>query len=144
MSLTDGQKSIIENIRVGSGDPNDLKALIKALTGDMKFSVLPISATVIHTSAGWTKDVEISLTTVDGEVHNWSQNPITISIADNSTAGTASIATTTPKMVDGKCIVTITGNAAAWLVGDTATLTVAASTILGYTVASKTCVITMS
>lgn len=144
MGMTNGQKAIVENILVGAGDRDDLNAFVKALTGDIKFSVSPTSATVAHTGAGWTEDVVISLATADGEVHTWFQNPITISIADNSTEGVATILTTTPRMVDGKCTVTITGNAAAWLAADTATLTVAAATILGYTVASKTCVVTMS
>jgi len=144
MSLTNGQKAIIENILVGSGDRDNLNALVKALTGDMKFSVLPTSATVAYTSAGWTKDVVILLTTADGEVHTWFQNKITISIADTSTSGTASIATTTLSMVDGRGIVTITGDAAAWLEAETATLTIEADTILGYTVASKTFVVTIS
>ena len=142
MSLTLGQKAIVENILVGSGDRADLNAFVKAITGDIKFSVLPATSTQAATSAGFTKSVVISLYTANAEVHNWFQNAITASIADTSVAGVATIITTAPTMVDGKCTIVITGNAAAFIAAETVTLTVTA-TILGYSVLAKTCVITI-
>lgn len=147
MSLTDGQKALREHIVCnGSGDRSNLDAFIKAQSGDMVFKVTPATKTIAHTSTGWSQDVKITLESASGEKNSWYNGPITIAIADTSAAGTASIlpAATTVNMVDGEYNVAVKGNAAAWLATETATLTVQQATVLGYTVASKTSVITMS
>ena len=84
--------------------------------------------------------------TAGGQVHEWFNKDITsgVSIADTSSAGTASIASTTLSFTKGKATVVITGSAHSWLNSETDTLTVAQATILGYTVASKTSVETFT
>ena len=86
------------------------------------------------------------LQTASGEVHTWFNDAIATgnSIADDSTAGTATIASTTLTIVDGKATVVVTGDVAAWLDTETDTYTVAEATILGYTIAAKTSVETFT
>lgn len=146
MSLTAGQQAIADYPVVnGGGDRADWDAFIKAHTGDMVFLITPSSATVKATSSGWEVDATVQLVTAQGEVHKWYQGPITLAIADTSAAGTASIVPVgANNMVDGVLSVKITGNVAAWLAGETATLTVSQATILGYAVTQKTCVVTIN
>lgn len=114
----------------------------KALSGDMVFVVKPATISTPATSAAWTRDVVIELKTAAGQIHTWFNKAITtgVSIADTSTAGTATIPSTTLTFVKGRATVTISGNANNWLATENDTLTIAAATILGYTVASKTSV----
>lgn len=114
----------------------------KAMAGDMVFVVTPAAVTSDATAAAWTRNVVIELQTASGDVHTWFDKAIAtgVSIADDSTAGTASIASTTLTFDKGRAKVTVSGNEAAWLAEDTDTLTVAQATILGYTIASKTSV----
>lgn len=147
MSLTDGQKSLREHIVCnGAGDRSTLDSLINALSGKAAFSVTPATASIAHTSAGWSQNVKIKLVDSDGNKLNWYNGPITLAIADTSAAGAASIspAATTVNMVDGEYDVTVKGDAVAWLAAETATLTVETTTILGYAVTAKTSVVTMS
>ena len=67
----------------------------------------------------------------------------TVAVAKSSEAGTVSIPSTTLTFVAGVASVEIT-EGGAWAEADTNTLTVAAATILGYTVAQKTSVETMT
>lgn len=147
MSLTDGQKALREHIVCnGAGDRSSLDAFIKAHSGDLVFKVTPATASVPHTSVGWSTDVKVTLETAAGEKHGWFNGPVTLAIADTSAAGTASIfpAATTVYLANGEYDVSIRGNAAAWLAAETATLTVQQANILGYTVASKAGKITIS
>ena len=130
---------------------------MKALSGDIVLAVTPATATQAATTAAWEKEVTIKLQTADGEVHKWFSGKLALAIADTSTAGTASIdpTATAPYMVNGEYTVKIKGSAAAWLATETATLTVNVGDqdpsggttdygVLGYAVAAKTCVVTIS
>lgn len=118
----------------------------KAMSGDIVWVVSPATVAPVPTSAAWTRTVSISLQTASGEIHTWFNDAITsgVSIADTSTAGTASIPSTTLTVVDGKATVVVSGTEADWLDTETDTLTVAEATILGYTVGAKTSVETFT
>lgn len=118
----------------------------KALAGDMVFKCTPATVAPAPRATAWTRTVVITLETSDGEVHEWFNKNITsgVSISDTSTAGTATIASTTLSFKQGKATVVITGSAHSWLDAETDTLTIAQATILGYTVASKTSVETFT
>ena len=118
----------------------------KAMAGDMVFVVTPATVTTSATSAAWTRTVRVELKTAAGELHEWFDKAIAtgVSIADTSTAGTATIASTTLTFVNGQATVVVSGDAAAWLATETDTLTIAAATVMGYTVASKTSVETFA
>jgi hypothetical protein len=102
-------------------------------------------ATVIsaNTTAGvapYTRSVVITLEDADGNVHDWFNSDITISVAEVTAGnGAIAVADTTPAMVNGRATVTITFSGT-FAAADTNTLTVAQATILGYTVAAKTSV----
>jgi hypothetical protein len=147
VSLTPGQQAIADFPVVnGGGDRADWDAFVKAHSGDMVFLCTPAAPTVKATSSGWSLPVTVQLATADGEVHKWFQGPITLAIADTSAAGTASItpAAGAHNMVDGELSVTISGDAAAWLAAETATLSISSITVIGYTVPAKTCVVTIN
>lgn len=118
----------------------------KALSGDLVWVLTPSTAAPVPTAAAWTRDVLVELKTAAGEVHTWFSDAIAtgVSIADDSTAGTASITSTTLTIVNGKAVITVSGDEAAWLDTETDTLTVAEATVLGYTVAAKTSVETFT
>lgn len=124
----------------------ELDLMAKAMAGDMVWVLTPATVAPAPTSAAWTRKVLVELQTAAGEVHTWFNKAIAngVSIADDSTAGTASIASTTLTIEKGKAVVTISGDAKAWLNGEKDTLTVAQATILGYTVAAKTSVETFT
>ncbi len=113
-----------------------------AMAGDMIWVLTPATVDRAATASAWTRDVVVELQNTAGQVHSWYDAVITtgVSIADTSTAGTASIASTTLTIVNGKAVVTVSGDAAAWLATETDTLTVAEATIMSYTVAAKTSV----
>ena len=118
----------------------------KAMSGDLVFVVTPATDVPVPTAAVWEQVIIIELKTALGEKHKWYNAVITTGIAasDTSTAGTASMDSTTLTFVDGKALATLQGDAAAWLDTETATATIAAQTIMGYTVAEKTCVLTFT
>jgi len=118
----------------------------KALSGDLVFVIAPATVASAATAAAWTRTVTITLKTAAAEVHSWFNRAIAtgVAIADTSTAGTATIVSTTLTFVAGVATVVISGDAAAWLGTETDTLTVAAATILGHTVAGGTSVETFS
>ena len=120
----------------------ELKQRDKALAGDMVFVVTPATVTPAPTSEAWTRTVTCELQDAAGNVHKWFNKAITtgVSIADTSTAGTASIPSTTLTFADGKATVVVSGDAEDWLNTETDTLTVAEATILGYTISAKTSV----
>lgn len=122
-----------------------LELMAKAMEGDMAFSVSPATVDRAATSAAWTRTVKIKLVDALGRTHTWFNKAIAtgVSIGDTSSAGTATIPSTTLTFVDGEATVVVSGSAAAWVAAETNTLTVAQATILGYTVASKTSVETI-
>ena len=119
-----------------------VKTLASAFSGDLVFVVSPATATPAPRSTAWTRTVYISLQNAAGEVHTWFNKAIAtgVSIGDTSTAGAASIPSTTLTFVEGRASVVVSGDAQAWLNAETDTLTIAQATILGYTVAAKTSV----
>lgn len=121
---------------------NYLTAIEKAMAGDIVFKCTPAIVAPKPRSTAWTRTVTVTVETAGGIVHKWFNKAITtgVSIADTSTAGTATIPSTTLTFVEGKATVVITGDAQAWLNSETDTLTVAQATILGVTVAQKTSV----
>lgn len=118
----------------------------KAFAGDIVFVVDPATVAPVPTSSAWTRTVTVTLETAAGEVHTWFNKAITsgVSIADTSTAGTASIPSTTLTFTEGRATVVVSGDEADWLDTETDTLTVAEATILGYTIAAKTSVETFT
>ena len=118
----------------------------KAMAGDMLFVVTPATVAPVPTAAAWTRTVVVALQSAAGEIHTWFNKAITtgVSVGDTSTAGTATIPSTTLTFVDGKATVVVSGDAAAWLTTETDTLTVAQATIMGYTIAAKTSVETFT
>ena len=116
----------------------------EAMSGDMVFVVTPATLSTAYGAAA-TRTVAIALKNAAGDVHTWFNKAITtgVSIGKSSTNGTATIPSTTLTFVSGLVSVVIT-EGGTWLAVETNTLTVAAATILGYTVASKTSVETMT
>ena len=124
---------------------DQLGLLAKAMSDDMVFVVTPDGTSLVATALAWTQTFYIELQTAAGEVHTWFNKAIAsgVSIGDTSSAGTASIPSTTLTLVNGMAAVVVSGDAASWLLGEKVTLTVTAATILGFSVATKTGVITV-
>jgi hypothetical protein len=117
--------------------------LQEALKGDILFVVTPAVLTSAPTALAWTRNVGVTVENAAGEIHEWFDEAIAtgVSIGDTSTAGTASIDSTTLTFVAGKATVVVDGDAAAWLAAETVTVTVAAFTAFaGQTMALKTSV----
>lgn len=91
----------------------------KALAGDLVWVVTPSTVSTSPLSTAWTRSVVVELQTAAGEVHDWFSSDIATgnSIADTSSAGTASIVSTTLSIVDGRAVVTVSGDAQDWLGG---------------------------
>lgn len=125
---------------------NYLTTIEKAMAGDIVFKCTPATVAPKPRATAWTRTVVVTVETAGGLVHKWFNKAIAtgVSIADTSTAGTATIPSTTLTFVEGKATVVITGDAQAWLNSETDTLTVAQATILGVTVAQKTSVETFT
>lgn len=125
---------------------DELEIRDKAMAGDMLWVVSPATVTPVPTSEAWTRTVAIELQTADGEVHEWFSDEIAsgVSIEHTSSAGTATIPSTTLTVVNGKASVVVSGDAEDWLADETDTLTVEDATILGYTVGEKTSVETFT
>lgn len=156
VTYNQGMEDLRGYLMIGSGEIEDYKSFIKALSGDIVLVVSPATATQAATEAAWEKEVTIKLQTADGEDHRWFSGKLALAISDDSTAGTASIlpTETAPYMVDGQYTLKIKGDAKAWLKDEEVTLTVnvgdqdpAAETtdygVLGYAVTAKTCVVTI-
>ncbi len=117
-----------------------------ALQGDMVLTITPTTVAPAPNSSAWTRTVSLTLKNANGEVHDWCNMAFatTASVGDTSTAGTATIASTTVTFVKGKCDIVVSGDAEDWLTTETDTLTVANMTILGYTVTGGTSVETFT
>ena len=125
---------------------DELKIRDKALAGDIVMVIDPETVAPVPTSSAWTRNVKISIQSAAGEVHEWLNQSYTttLSIADTSTAGTASITSTTLTLVNGEATVVVSGDAQDWLDTETDTLTVANITVMGYTVTGGTSVETFT
>jgi hypothetical protein len=117
-----------------------------AMSGDIVMVIAPTAVAPVPTSDAWTRNVLISIETAAGVVHNWLNGTYatTLSIADDSTAGTASIVSTTLTIVNGQAIVVVSGDAEDWLDTETDTLTIANITVLGETITAGTSVETFT
>lgn len=124
----------------------DIEAMAAAMAGDMVFKCYPATVSTAATSAARTRTVRVQLENAAGAVHTWFSKAITsgVSIADTSTAGTATIPSTTLTFINGVATVTVSCSANAWLATETNTLTVPQATIMGTTVAQKTSVETFT
>ena len=120
--------------------------MTQAMAGDMVLSITPATVAGVAATAAWTRTVDIVLKNAAGQVHSWLNKAFTttLSIADTSTLGTATIASTTLTLVNGRARVTVTGSNHAWDAAETDTLTVGNLTIMGYTVTGGTSVETFA
>lgn len=121
---------------------NELAVRDAAMSGDIKMVISPATVTQDATAAAWTRTVTVSIKTADGRLHDWLSGTFAakVSIADTSTAGTASIASTTLNIVNGVATIVVSGDEAAWIADETNTLTIANITVLGFTVTGGTSV----
>ena len=113
------------------GKQNTQFIMLEAATnGDLEFAISPAAVTTDATSAARTRNVVVTCQNAAGKVFTAFTRDLTsgVSIADVSSAGTASIASTTLSFIEGTANVLISLDAAAWLAADTNTLTVAAYT----------------
>lgn len=127
--------------------PNEeLNLKNKAMSGDIAMTISPATVAPAPTSSAWTRDVVVTLATAAGEVHEWLNDTYAskVSIADTSSAGTASIASTTLTLVNGQATITVSGDAQNWLNTETDTLTIADIAVLGYTITGGTSVETFT
>lgn len=120
----------------------------KAMGGDAEFVLSPATCKRPATSAAFSRFVTIEIKTKEGELHSWFSGNVTVSIADTSVAGVASLPNgTTVAVKNGKAVVKINGSANNWLANETNTLTVAQlnTTVNGksVTVSQKTSVETI-
>ena len=124
-----------------------MELMAKAMAGDMVVVVTPADARKQETLATWTQTFYVEIQTAAGEVHTWFNAAIASGVAvSDAGGGTATIPSTTLTFVDGVATVVMSGNAATWASGETATITTSGSTIiiLGSTLASKTGVLTFT
>ena len=118
--------------------------MAKAMSGDLVFVISPATKSTAHASAA-SRTVTVTLKDAAGDTHTWFNAAITtgVSIAKTSSAGTATIASTTLTFVAGVASVVITIGGT-WAGADHDDLTIANATILGYTVAGGTSVETFT
>lgn len=116
-----------------------------ALGGDIVMVIDPTTVAPAPTTSAWTRNVTITVETTAGQVHDWLNETYatTLSIADTG-GGTASIASTTLTLVNGKSVVVVSGTEATWANSETDTLTIANITVGGITVTAGTSVETFT
>jgi len=132
--------------RLASQSSASLGQVIKAISGDIVMSVTPATVTPVPTAAAWTRTVSVKITDAAGNVHKWltADYATTSSIANTSSAGTASIAATTLSIVDGVADIVVSGDAESWLNSETDTLTIGNIVVAGMTVTGSTSVETFT
>lgn len=111
--------------------------LEKAMVGDMEFAIFPDAEETPVSEATGKKLYTILLAADDGDTHSWYNAALDAEVTADSTDGTVSIVDVAPVFEDGVCKIEVE-YAGDWLVGEKATLTVKAATILGYAVAAAT------
>ena len=128
--------SLIQGVAVQPQLREEISLRDKAMSGDIVFAITPATVAPAPTSAAWTRDVVVEVQDASGNVHTWINQDYAaaLAIADTSTAGTASITSTTLSIVNGRAVVTVSGDAVAWLNAETDTLTVSNITVMGYTI----------
>lgn len=122
-----------------------LSAISSALSGDIVMTITPATTTRVATAATWTRKVLVTFKDSKGRVHEWLNTTMAtkVTAADTSTAGAASVGSANLVVVNGIAEITVTGTAAAWVAGQTNTVTIANCTVLGVTVAGGTSVETI-
>jgi hypothetical protein len=136
-----------DNPQVKAAIKDQIKLFNKAMAGDMVIVVSPADATPEPTAAAWSQNFYVELQTAGGEVHTWFNTAVASghAIATTSVAGVATcLPATTTTYVNGVATIAVSGDTAAWLNAETVTLTVAAQTVLTYTVAQATGVATFT
>jgi len=135
---------LLENIGV-QPEAKELMALLagmadrmaEALQGDILIDISPATTTKVPTASAWTRDVVITIENAAGDTHDWLNGAYAaaLSVGDTSSAGTASIVSTTLTIVSGTATIVVSGDAAAWLGGtaqiETITCTAGESTGAG-------------
>ena len=110
---------------------------VDAMEGDMVLDISPATVSTSPTAAAWTRNVVLTLQNAAGDTHTWCDMVFTttLSVGDTSSAGTATIVTTTLTFVDGTATIVVSGDAQAWLGGiaqvETITCTAGESTGAG-------------
>lgn len=96
-----------------------MKLRDSAAAGDLVWAVSPSTVNLAPTASAWSRNVIVTLQNAAGDVHDWFNSAIATgnSIANTSSAGTASIVSTTLTMVNGRAVVAVSGDAQAWLGG---------------------------
>lgn len=116
--------------------------LEKAMVGDMEFAIFPDAEETPVSEATGKKLYTILLAADDGDTHYWYNAALDAEVTTDSTDGTVSIVDVAPVFEDGVCKIEVEYEGD-WLVGEKATLTVKAATILGYTIIAATSVNTI-
>lgn len=124
---------------------SELEALGSGMSGDILAIRSPAQSRAA-TGAAWTNTFEVVLKDSKGNVCTWynGTQSTKITVGDTSSAGVASASSPNLVFKDGRAKISISGNAAAWLAADTATLTLASMTINGVTVTGGTMVVTIT
>lgn len=132
--------------RIPDALSSDIDRISDALSDNISLSISPATVSTVHTSTARTRTVVVSLVNSDGEIHTWYNKAYTsgVSIADTSTAGTATIPSTTLTFVNGVATVVVSCDANTWAAAETDTLTVPNLTIRGLTITGVTSVETFT
>lgn len=115
-----------------------LNSLVEdAIQGDIVLDISPATPSAVPIATAWDRDVVLTLKNAAGDTHTWCDMAFTttLSIADASSAGTASIVSTTLTFVNGVATIVVSGDAQDWLGGiaqvETITCTAGESTGAG-------------
>jgi len=120
------------------------------MSGDIVFSVEPQGDPPKQASAAWSRQVLVKLQTAGGIVHDWFTRTISAKagIADDSSAGTASLVSNNLVFVNGVAELTVNGSNHEWLEGEVVTITAqecdGANAVMGKTIASVNGTITIA
>lgn len=116
---------------------NDLRTYMDAmgdlLADDVSVVCMPANVTPAPTSAAWSYVVPFEIRSERTGTVLPINGTIGAGAGDTSTAGTASVSSATPKVYMGRGSVTLSGDAAAWLNTETATLTITYTNLRGGT-----------
>ena len=94
-----------------------LELLQKSMAGDLVLEITPGEKSTPEIGVAWTRTVIVKLVEALGNVHNWYDGTLGISIADTSVLGTASIPAVVLDMTSGIAEVEVSGDATDWLGG---------------------------
>ena len=120
---------------------NDDTIAVAVVADDATFAV-ELGAEVTDETPGvapYRRSVLVELVNASGDVHNWFNAVVPVTIGDTAAGAAAVVGGLNPEMVNGAMTVEVelTGS---WADTNTNTLTVSQATVLGYTVTAKTSV----